>query len=582
MRSPRAWSYLTSLLVAPLLGACPPAPVAQETDSDPSTGTKSTDSSGSATTGECPIGDPGCPCTNGGACNPGLVCAPDQRCVDEDGTTSSATSTDSSTDEVSTTVSDSSTTDEPTECEPENGTLNADCVAIDPDQPYCADTNVCGGCTVLPADNGCALVAPGKPICNPEDGKCVACTGDDDSQCGGETPACNPVTNTCEGCFEHSHCPETACDILARTCFPTDRIIYIRHGTAEDGYCTNNVWQGGTIDAPYCNANQAIDHAQYEGASSGWTFKFLKTEFIDYYHGPVTVNGVGEPVSYAFVHEEEYSQELVHYQQHTRLQAADPVFTVGEDVTAYVKNFGLYSVGQSDYATGVTCLPGGKVFLDDSFVRDARGAGIRAVGCDVHLNRSSVFAGKSEGIELNCADKHCELHMVNSYISGNLFYQGKGGGGITAENAALDIAYSTILANNNEHELMDPMARGDSIHCVGDLVTGTIRNSVIARTQMGNVLSIKCDPETLLVTNSLIDSDLFKVGNQKKDSETIVAAFQDNLLTGARPVYKNAAAEVREMAVWVKGDPLVDFDGEPRVAKEAMGEYAGADVYVEK
>src|SRR5262249_23543699 len=147
-------------------------------------------------------------------------------------------------------------------------------------------------------------------------------------------------------------------------------------------------------------------------------------------------------------------------------------------------------------------------------------------------------------IELNCADQHCELHMLNSYVSNNSFYQTKGGGGIRAENATLDIQYSSILGNNNEVG-MDPMNPvGDSIDCVGDQVAGVIRNSAIARQPMGNLLSINCDPAKLMISGTLLDSDVFAPGNHKTDSETILGLFLTNLITGARPVDKKVFTDM--------------------------------------
>lgn len=592
MRSPRAWSYVTYLCLASALAGCPATPNASDTATDTATSTQTGTST--MTTGECPIGSVGCPCTNGGVCDPGLVCAQDKTCVDASGTTEPSTGTSTGTTDVTSSSTDPvSTTGPATPCDPADGQPNLDCMQIDPNQPYCADAGVCGGCTVLPVE-GCAQLDPSKPICNPDNGKCVACTADDDDLCTGDTPACNTATNECEGCYEHSHCPETACDILKRECFPLDKVLYVRNGLAQDGECTEALLQGGTIDDPYCSANHAINHAQNkEGPTSGWTFKFLETNAA-FYHGSVTApsiddNDVTEPVSYAFVHVGPGTQQDAASYYHSRFQAIEPVFTVGTNIVAYIHNFGLYSLNvQSDGGVGVACLPGSTVWLDDSYIRDARGPGVRSLGCDVYLRRSSIYKGKTEGIELNCEQEHCELHMFNSYISENLYFQGNGGGGIRAENATLDILYSTIIGNNNEVDPNDMTANGDAIHCVGDLVDGQIRNSVIARKQMGNLYSIKCDPAKLSVQNSLIDTDLFVAGNHKKDGESILGFFHENTITGARPINgKKVELDnpdnldlLATLAVWLNGDPRADFDGEPRAAKDGESDWVGADVYI--
>ncbi|MDC0719486.1 right-handed parallel beta-helix repeat-containing protein [Nannocystis bainbridge] len=584
MRSPRAWSYVTYLASLFALGACPVSPAATETDSDSTTAGSQAQTTG--TTENCPVGDLGCPCTQGGACNDGLECSPSQTCVtrgDDTTTENGPDGTSTTTVEPATTTSETSSTTGPaTPCDPGGEQPSDDCKGISADKPYCSEGGVCGDCSVLPAD-GCAAIDPSKPLCNADDGQCVACTIDDQSLCSGATPACNPATNACEGCFEHSHCPDTACDVLKRECFPIDKVLYIRHGIEAKGDCTNNMKQGGYEQAPFCNANVALERAQSEGATSGWTFKFLESEEFSSYHGDITIPSVdvNEPVSYAFVHVGEFAQEDLSAQRHTRWQSNGAVMTVGANVVAYVNNFAIYSVSnQDDNAVGIGCLQNSSVFIDDSYIRDTRGSGIRSFGCDVYMRRSSIFKSRTEGIELNCADQACELHMSNSYITESQHVQGDGGGGIVADNATLDISFSGILANNAEVDPMDMTARGDSIHCVNDNVDGVIRNSAIGRKQMGNVLSVKCSA-MLSITNSLIDSDEFKIGNNKKAGEDILGYFLANGVTGARPLNPQPPMGLPkdlEFAVWKKGDPVVDYDGQPRPAKVNQKDFVGADI----
>lgn len=570
MRSRRLGSCTTVLLASPLLlTACPPSSPMGETSGESSSGTSP--DTGSSTS-ECSIGGLGCPCTLGGACDPGLVCTDAKVCAEDGGgsgsTTGSGTSTGTTGDASTGNVS-SSSTGTPPECSPGDGQPNLDCMQLDAERPYCADAGVCGGCTVLPAGMGCADLDPNKPICNAEDGKCVECTLDNAELCGGNEPACNPNTNACEGCFEHSHCPDSgACDIAARKCFPTDKVLHIRLGLPGKAPCTDQVPQGGTQNTPYCFFDYALNHAQKDGPSSGWIFKFMKTDWTEFYQPGITIAGFNSPVTYAIIHE---PGDPEFGDRHTRFLDGAAVLTVGTNVTAYIDNFGVESVNPaSDAAYGVLCQQGGRVFLDDTYVRGARGPGIRSVGCEVFMRRSSVTQGWTEGIDI--VDN--KLHMLNSHVTNNSFHMGFNGGGIAANNAVLDIVYSTIGGNNNEL-----MAGGDSINCRDDLVMGAIRNSVIARKPMGNNPSIKCNPANLTVTTSVVDSEEFKLGNYKIDGETILSWFDVNLNTGAYKVRKPSAPLLQDKAVWEKGDPFADYDGDPRAAKVGQLDYAGADVY---
>lgn len=574
MRSPSAWSYVTFLCVSPLaLGACPPgSPATTDTESNVTTDTGS--ETGTATD-NCPIGAADCPCTDGGGCNPGLVCSAQQTCVDDTATTTvdpvTGSTSGTTTEEPETLSSDPATTEPGTECDPDLGALNPDCVDH-PNGPYCSESGVCGGCTVLPAEAGCDSVAPGKPVCNGDDGQCVACTADDDSQCGGDTPACNPDLNECVGCFEHSHCPTTACNLALGECFDPNNVLYVQYSAAKEN-CVTQPMGGGTEDSPYCNANLAVNHAENSGVV-GWTIKMLAVGEQQNFHGSILFSQQNQPVTYALVHELPANQEEATYEYYSRLSAPEPVITVGGDVTLYVHNFALTpSAPQNDGAMGLQCGPGAKVYLDDSVIRDARGPGIRANGCDVWLRRSMVYRGRTEGVHINDG----ELHMVNSFITANEWVQADGGGGIRAENVVLDIVSSTILENHNEHGV-----GGDSIECVGDTVTGTIRNSVIARTPTSDNLSINCAVENrdLVIVNSLIDSEAFKDNNQKGDGKMIALGFDDNTVSGAYRILDAAADGMHGVAIWHKGDPRYDFEGQARVAKEGAEDYPGADVWM--
>lgn len=568
MRS-RRLAFCTAYLLGHslLLTACPPTP--SETSGDASSGGQTDTSS---TTSMCTIGSLNCACTQGGACDPGLVCSVDKVCVDDGGNSGSGSTsgtTSGTTGDVSGSSS-SSSTGAPPECDPGVGQPNIDCMELDPERPYCAEAGVCGGCTVLPAGMGCAELDAKKPLCNADDGHCVECTLDNQELCGGNEPACNPNTNACEGCFEHSHCPDSgACDLAARKCFPNDKVLHIRLGLPGQAPCTDKIGQGGTMNNPYCFFDAALAHAQKDGPTSGWVFKFMKTDWTEFYQPAVTIIGFDSPVSYALIHEPGSPK---FGDRHTRILDGTDLLTVGSNVTAYINNFGLEAINPaSDKTYGILCLQGGRVYLDDSYVVGARGPGIRSVGCEVHMRRSAVTQGWTEGVDI----VDSELHLLNSSITNNTFHVGFNGGGIAASNTKIDILYSTIIGNNNEL-----MAGGDSINCRDDLVMGAIRNSVIGRKSMGNNPSIKCNPLNLTVTTSALDSDEFKAGNYKTDGETILSWFLVDKTTGAAVVTKAGAPLLQDKAVWQKGDPWADYEGDPRPGKVGQYDYAGADVYV--
>ncbi len=538
-----------------LLAACHDPP-ATTTESD----TSSAETETSSSTGGCPIGSLNCACTGGGVCDPGLECMANV-CVEASSSTSGSST--GSTSEPPSTSSSSGSTGPDLACDPNQGQPNIDCT--DPEMPFCAEAGVCGGCTVLPPE-GCGEIDATRPICNPDDGKCVQCTGSDATLCTDAKPACNLDTNMCDGCFLHSHCPQSACDIGAGKCFPDDKILHVRWGIPGQDPCVDKVPTGGTEGAPYCFMKDAIAHAQLDG-SSGWTFKVMKSDFTEVPQNAFQIPGTANPVSYAIIHEPGTLDD-----HHTRFLSKSIVMTVGSNVTAYLNNFALLVQPVSDVSGGLYCLEGARVYLDDSQIRGSGGPGILSHGCEIFLRNSVITEGQTEGVDI--ADS--KLHLINSYITDNSFKQDRGGGGITASNTALDIVYSTILNNNNE-----AMIGGDSLHCRDDKVIGEIRNSVIARIGLGGNLSISqpCAASGLKVTTSVVDSELFEQGNLKLAGETIVDLFLLDKATFAYKVVEPAVMTMQDTAVWLSGDVRVDFEGNPRPSKMGLPDYAGADVY---
>lgn len=141
------------------------------------------------------------------------------------GTTTTSVSTSSSSDGVSETTIDpdttgtdggtetSSTTGVPVDCVEASGEFGAACPE---NAPFCVD-GTCVGCTNPQAD-GCAETgAPGGDVCD-DSGACVVCNEVDATACNEGTPACDPLTNLCVPCTEHSQCGMSACNLFEGTC----------------------------------------------------------------------------------------------------------------------------------------------------------------------------------------------------------------------------------------------------------------------------------------------------------------------------------------------------------------------------
>jgi hypothetical protein len=524
----------------------------------------------------------GCACTGGGACDPGLSCNADKLCESDGGESTSAqtsvegSSSSSSTGDTAGDTSGSSSTGPAIECTPNADGLESDeCLAIDPNRPFCDAGGACVGCGAM-GNNACMTATDGqRPICLPG-GACGQCDSPDAlalGQCGEASPHCNLDTASCEGCFEHSECPATACDIKARKCFPDNKIIYVRRGPTPASPCTGTKGAGGTMAKPYCDLETAIASVQLNGFSSGFTFYVMPSDDTSD-HGPVLIPpGADVPVSYAFVHAPGGP-----FDKHTRLFGDGPMITVPTNVTLYVVNFSILLSNDAflDSAVGVDCQYLSSVWLDDSRVLYALGVGVRGSDCQVHLRRTTVSFGYTEGIDL----KGGSLHMVDSFITENSYTAKYGGGalrlrsGVTGPPTA-DIIYSTIVNNANE-----PLkGAGDTINCEG-AATVNVRNSILGRKPGTGNAGVVCPDGTVSVSHSVVDGDFDQGGNTKLAAEDIVKYLKSVPLTGAYRVVPMYSAFFDKVAVWELGDPHHDYDLEPRNATPGGADYAGADVYV--
>ena len=81
------------------------------------------------------------------------------------------------------------------------------CVFVCPDGGCFEDAATCGPghpCLVCTSDADCSEAPYGRGHCNPDSGKCVECTGDD--QCSGDASRCIPSQGICVECLQESDC----------------------------------------------------------------------------------------------------------------------------------------------------------------------------------------------------------------------------------------------------------------------------------------------------------------------------------------------------------------------------------------
>lgn len=183
------------------------------------------------------------------------------------GTTEASSSSTAATgvDEAGTTTRDAT---EGTGAAQTDGTTGGSCTfsaeCFDEASPICAGTT----CSPCADDSECAAKDPGAPTCR-RDGRCVECTPDDLSSCGGSTPVCNPGSGSCEGCRFHEQCAGTACDIESGACFVEACVVEVDgDGGADYQTIADAVPNGCVVVVHERDGGQAYHEAlRFDGAT---------------------------------------------------------------------------------------------------------------------------------------------------------------------------------------------------------------------------------------------------------------------------------------------------------------------------
>src|SRR5688572_27690810 len=111
-------------------------------------------------------------------------------------------------------------------------------VACSEKNPYYCEGHPENNCRLdadINAPQGCSTSAQctnsAKPICEPTQQVCVACTDGMAGACGGTTPVCTS-SNTCAGCGAHGECASAAC-LPSGACGDDASVAYVEIGRAS-------------------------------------------------------------------------------------------------------------------------------------------------------------------------------------------------------------------------------------------------------------------------------------------------------------------------------------------------------------
>lgn len=449
-------------------------------------------------------------------------------------------SSSSGTQDSSSTSSDTDTASSsgpPPSCTLEGG-LDPACPE---ENPYCID-GVCGTCDLAGVDF-CGALDEAKPVCHVGWGRCVACTPEDASACSGARAWCGNDF-TCTGCFEHAHCPSSACDLERGQCMDDDLVMHVDGSVCPEA-------GSGTENAPYCEIATAFDQI---GTGERGTVILHGTQ--DAYEVGLILT-TGQPRTVAV------------------LGVDDAAIIVPDDGPAaravagmdlYISRVRLSSSGESAaQASGF----GAALWLDDLTLTN----NVTAVVVDrgaAHLRRVRIMRSSGDAVRV---ENSGSLFMESSIIvNGGASDQPvtalrvAGAASAGGEPSHIDVRYSTIANNSSS------LDTGAGVYCVAG-GGGTIRNSVIVGPDLS---SMGCPwAQTVFSVHDNADAP---TGSDNHRVETFNELWWLAPGNGDYHVRKAVAEPVfGGRARWELGDPIADYDGVARPAHPGARNYAGAD-----
>jgi len=440
--------------------------------------------------------------------------------------------TDSDSDSgttVNPTGDTSSTTNPPPEC-----TGDGDCG--DAAKPFCVD-QMCVACDQT-ADPGvaCAGKDAAAPVCS--EGTCVECSVDDKTLCQGNKPVCG-ADNVCTACTEHSECGDTACNLMTGACFGPEYVIYVdRLAACEAG--------DGTMAAPFCKISQAFEKMLGDDVALGWTIKIKSGNYVE---DPLVVP---EGALVAMSSWDGMQPKI------RATPGSGPTLSVANATNLYIDNLAF---NLNDESNGVVCASA-KVWIDNSRMASNANQGYESTDCDTWIRKSVIFKNGGGGIASYGAGG---TWITNSFVTGNGTQNLDEYGGIrSAQGNEMHVNFSTVVNNLT--------ATGpSSLQCTADAGPSEIRNSVLIA--FGGISSVDCAGGTF--SNSALDEGAIEGDTNLVATAMDIMNFFNMPANGVYTAKPDTA--LKDLALWVTGDPATDFDGTARVTTDQSPEFAGAD-----
>lgn len=441
------------------------------------------------------------------------------------------------------TTEDPDTTTDPPECD--GNSLDPTCP---PEAPFCAD-GTCVDCTRLAAD-ACQTVDPTAPVCDAGTGTCVACT-------------------------EHDQCGSGACRFTTGECFAQSNRLFVDN---TFGGCAGGV---GTEANPFCTVVEAMDVLNNQVGTEPWAI-FVASSPNEYEgtvrpsnNRPVAIIGPSVGLAATLFNEDAFTVDLSSQSPETYLDHL--------------------TIDRGSGGTTIRCDTG-QVYVTDSSLRGGQST-VRLTGCSMRTRRVTVRTSGGIGMVVESGGELLADQTIFNNGFGGLQVEGTavlnrsvvsnhlGEGGISVDGGDLTLINSIVVYNWLQNEGV-MVAGGGTAEVVHSTIVGafscdagagamTIRNSIVLPDSGG--AGMDCPIAT--VDNSVVNDGVnLGMGNVMADEDDLGGIFVDSSPTMGDDCHVLPGSLPEGVAVHQAGDPVVDFDGDPRPIMAGASDYAGADV----
>lgn len=404
----------------------------------------------------------------------------------------------------------------------------------------CSEDHECVTIACTPGPEGdatCAALAPSLPYCS-DDEVCVECLSN--ATCGEEI--CDPETFECRACAEHDECDSGLCNLDAGTCRSESSILHLATNGTDSDTCGSLAEPCATLDG----SDGAL--AKIPNGQTGYVLLgagvYAQRPVISNLRVEIYGNGVAslEPAS---------------------VSDGNAIVLVTSESEVLLSGIEITSALSGETSVGVRCTATSQLRVEGLTVSKL-GYGLRAEGCEVAIDRSTVSENEARGIDVNGG----ALTLTRSLVSENSL------GGVAVDSAAVELTNNVIVANGFFNGVS-----GSSLGGVFLLNTSTFSQRVDFNTIALNSASSGVSTQLACTAAQAMTSSNILVGASPVEGGDCQTRYSlsGEALTGAEnvtgdPMFVNAAGlDFRLMMGSLaidKADPNatldVDYLGQPR------------------